>query len=106
MRAYVLAGKVIGAAEIVSLEGEETDSRRGDFRVRRVDLPAEAGKTAVAAVGLWGLRFAAVDFMVEAETSRYVLLECNSAPFFLSFEQQTGWDISSRLADYLLGRMR
>lgn len=106
VRAYVLAGRVIGAAEIVPVEGNESDSRRGDFRVRRVELPSEAEGIAVRAAGRWGLQFAAVDFMVHAGTSKYVVLECNSAPFFLNFEQQTGWDVSSRLADHLLERNR
>lgn len=106
VRAFVLDGKVIGAAEIASFEGSETDSRRGDVRVRRLQIPAEAEAIAIKAAGRWGLKFAAVDFMVEAGTHRHILLECNSAPFFLSFEQQTGWDISSRLADYLIGRRR
>jgi glutathione synthase/RimK-type ligase-like ATP-grasp enzyme len=104
LRVYVLGGRTIGSAEIVSIEGDETDSRRGEMRIRRVPLHPEAGRTAVAAARRWGLAFAAVDFMVEARTRRAFLLECNSAPFFLAFEQQTGWDISSRLADYLLGR--
>jgi glutathione synthase/RimK-type ligase-like ATP-grasp enzyme len=106
VRAYVLGGKVIGAAEIVPVEGGETDSRRGDIRVRRMEIPEDAARHAVRAAARWGLQFAAVDFMVDARSGRYALLECNSAPFFLSFEQQTGWDVSSRLADYLLGRMR
>jgi len=106
VRAYVLGRKVIGAAEIVSAEGDETDSRRGDIRVRRITLPEDAAGLAARAAARWGLQFAAVDFMVDAGSGRYSVLECNSAPFFLSFEQQTGWDVSSRLADYLLGRPR
>lgn len=106
VRAYVLGRKVIGSAEIVPVAGDETDSRRGDIRVRRTVIPEEAATAAVRAAARWGLQFAAVDFMVDAASGEYRVLECNSAPFFLAFEQQTGWDVSSRLADYLLGRMR
>ena len=45
--------------------------------------------------------FAAVDMMQESAAGRHVLLECNSAPFFVNFERATGLDISSRLATYL-----
>ncbi len=106
VRAYVVGGRVIGAAEVVPVEGDEVDSRRGEIRVRRRELPPEAARTAVRAAARWGLAFAAVDLMVDAAGGGYVVLECNSAPFFLAFEQQTGWDVSSRLADYLLGRFR
>ena len=102
LRAFVLDGAVIAAAEIVSRKGAETDTRRGDIRVRRVELPDEAARTAVAAAGRWGMIFAAVDFMLDARTGRYIILECNSAPFFVNFERMTGIPVSSRLAEYLV----
>ncbi len=104
VRAFVLGGDCLGAAEVIPLKGSETDSRRGETRVRRIDLPVEAAKLAVAAAGLWGMIFAAVDFMRDSVTGRYVLLECNSAPFFVGFEARTGIDVSGRLASHLAGR--
>lgn len=104
VRAFVLGSRVIGAAAVVSREGDETDSRRGGARVRRVTLPDAVAAVAVRAVACWGMHFAAVDFMVETRSGRYLVLECNSAPFFVNFEAQSGCDISSRLAEYLLGR--
>jgi len=104
VRAFVLDGEVIGAAEVVSRAGTETDSRRGDLRVRRVKLPDDAIRAAIDAVAIWGMPFAAVDFMVDARTRRFFVLECNSAPFFVNFERMTGVPVSSRLADYLIGR--
>jgi hypothetical protein len=50
------------------------------------------------------MTFSAVDFMREARSGRYLMLEANSAPFFVTFEARAGLDISGRLADYLLGR--
>ena len=97
----VLDGEVIGSAEVISSAGVETDSRRGDMRVRRVELPEEAAGAALATAERWGMIFAAVDFMVDARTGRYVILECNSAPFFVNFERYTGLPITSRLAAYL-----
>jgi glutathione synthase/RimK-type ligase-like ATP-grasp enzyme len=104
LRAFVLDGEVIGAAEVVTGSGEETDSRRGDIRVRRVDLPDEAARVALESAGRWGMIFAAIDFMVDARTGRYIILECNSAPFFVNFERYTGLPITSRLAAFLARR--
>jgi glutathione synthase/RimK-type ligase-like ATP-grasp enzyme len=104
LRAFVLDGEVIGAAEVVTQAGEETDSRRGEIRVRRTELPEVAARDAVAAVRHWGMTFAAVDFMVDARSGRYMILECNSAPFFVNFERMTGLPITGRLADFLVGR--
>lgn len=104
VRAFVLGGKVIGAAEVIPMSGSEIDSRRGDTRVRRISLPEAAARAAVAAAGRWGMPFSAVDFMRQSRTGEFVLLEANSAPFFVNFEARTGLDISGRLADHLIGR--
>ncbi len=101
VRAYVLDGRVIGAAVIVPARADDTDSRRDTQQVRRCDLPSAAAQTAVAAVSCWGMVFAAVDFMIDAASGDYLVLECNSAPFFVTFEQQTGLPITRELAGYL-----
>jgi hypothetical protein len=101
LRAFVLDGRVLGAAVVVPGQADDTDSRRDTGRVRRVTLPDAAAATAIAAARRWGLVFAAVDFMIEAVSGRYLLLECNSAPFFVSFEKQTGVPITGELAGFL-----
>lgn len=106
LRAYVLDGRVLGAAVIVPAAAGDTDSRRDTGRVRRVELPAEAAGVAVAAARRWGMTFAAVDFMVDAASGRHLLLECNSAPFFVSFEKQTGVPIAAELAGFLVAPRR
>ncbi len=106
VRAFVLGGEVIGAAETVSLDGAATDSRRGDIRVSRVKLPEEAARTAIAATACNGMPYSAVDFMRDEIGGRYLILECNSSPFFVNFERMSGCDISGRIADYLVGRRR
>ena len=106
VRAFVLDGRVLGAAEILTRSGEETDSRRGGGRVRRVELPVEAQRAATEAAALWGLSFAAVDFMSDERSKHHLVLECNSAPFFVEFERRTGIDVSGALADALLERRR
>lgn len=104
VRAFVLGDRMIGAAEVIPMAPSETDSRRGDTRVRRIALPDEAARTALAAARRWGMAFSAADFMRPSGGGRYVLLECNSAPFFVNFEARTGLDISGKLADHLIGR--
>jgi len=104
VRAFVVGSSVIGGAVIVPSDGAEVDSRRDTGRVARIELSDEAQRVALAAATHWGLPFCAVDFMLESGTGRFVLLECNSAPFFVTFERTTGIDVSSPLADLLLGR--
>ncbi|MEN8008366.1 MAG: hypothetical protein ABFS42_15260 [Candidatus Krumholzibacteriota bacterium] len=102
LRAFVLDGRVIGAAVIVPALADDTDSRRETQQVRRCDLPSEAVQTAVAAARCWGMPFSAVDFMIDAASGRHLVLECNSAPFFMTFEKQTGLQITKELAEYLI----
>jgi len=106
VRAFVVAGETIGAAAFIPLDGSEIDSRRGEARIQRVDLPEEAARYAERAAQQWGMTFAAIDFMHEETTGRYVVLECNSAPFFVAFEACTGVEVSGRLANHLLGIRR
>jgi glutathione synthase/RimK-type ligase-like ATP-grasp enzyme len=106
VRAFVVGREVVGAAEVIPADPAEIDSRRETARVRRVALPEEAGRAALAATRRFGLLFSAVDFQREAGTGRFVLLECNSAPFFVEFERRAGVDVSSALADLLTERPR
>jgi glutathione synthase/RimK-type ligase-like ATP-grasp enzyme len=106
VRAFVVGAECVGAAEVIPVDGREVDSRRGETRVRRIEPPPEAARDAVAAAGRWGMSFAAVDFMRDTRTGRFVLLECNSAPFFVAFEARTGIDVSGRLATHLLAKRR
>lgn len=104
VRAFVAGGEVLGAAEILPSDPGEVDSRRDTARLRRITLPEEARRAALAATQRFGIPFSAVDFMREAGSGRFWLLECNSAPFFVEFERRTGIDVSSALADLLTGR--
>lgn len=105
VRAFVVGGRLVGAAEIVPASGAEVDSRRDTGRVGRVVLSEQARAHALAAAKRFGLAFAAVDLM-RAAGGRHVVLECNSAPFFVEFERHTGIDVSSALADLLTERVR
>ncbi len=104
VRAFVIGRAVVGAAEVVGASAAATDSRRDTARVRAIAPPPEAAAAAVAAAARWGLAFAAVDFMRDERSGRWLLLECNSAPFFAELEKATGIPVSGALADLLTGR--
>ena len=106
VRAFVVGGSVIGAAEITIRKPGEIDSRRGASRLRRVRLPEGTRAQIARTAYRWGMGFAAVDLMRNPRNGKYWILECNSAPFFVVFERSTGIDVSSRLADYLVGQRR
>lgn len=104
VRVFVVGGRVVAAAEIDARD--PVDSRRGTTRVRGIDVPAEAARIAREAAALWEMPFCAVDFLREEGTGRWVLLECNSSPFFVAFERRAGRDVAGPLADLLCGRGR
>ncbi len=103
VRAFVLAGKVIAAAEIRSTD--PVDSRRGATRVRPLDPPRQVVEAALAAATCWRMPFCAVDLRRD-RSGEIAVLECNSAPFFAAFERRTGLDVAGPLADFLCGRGR
>jgi glutathione synthase/RimK-type ligase-like ATP-grasp enzyme len=106
VRAFVVGGRMLVAAEILGGGTGEVDSRRGETRVRRIELPGRVAEASTAAAEHWGMAFAGVDWLRAGDRREWVLLECNSAPFFVELERRTGVDIASALADLLLRRAR
>ena len=72
--------------------------------MRRIELPARVAETSTAVAEHWNMTFAGVDWMRAGAGQEWVLLECNSSPFFVELERRTGVDIASALADLLLRR--
>lgn len=106
VRAFVVGSRVIVGAEILPTGFGEVDSRRGTTRVRRIELPGEVCELSKTVTADWGMLFAGVDWMRAAGGREWVLLECNSSPFFVELERRTGADIGGALADLLLRRAR
>jgi glutathione synthase/RimK-type ligase-like ATP-grasp enzyme len=102
VRAFVVGERMLVAAEVLTQNFGEVDSRRGNARVRRMELPGKVAEASVAVTRHWGMHFAGVDWMRANGGREWVLLECNSSPFFVELERRTGVDISSNLADLLL----
>ncbi len=102
VRAFVVGERMLVAAEVLPQGFGEVDSRRGDARVRRIELPGKVAETSTNVAASWGMSFAGVDWMRASGGREWVLLECNSSPFFVELERRTGVDIASALADLLL----
>ncbi len=99
VRAYVVDGRVVGAAEIHS---EDLDYRRDEGAVMATALSDIEQAHALAAAQACGMAFTGVDFIRTPQRSW--LLECNPSPMFAVFEQKTGLDIATPLAACLARR--
>ncbi|NLV44557.1 MAG: hypothetical protein GXY07_08670 [Candidatus Hydrogenedentes bacterium] len=97
VRAYVIGGRVIAAAEIRS---EEVDYRRDEREVSPVRLTVAERRAAVTASRACGMAFTGVDLIRGKDGFR--VLECNPSPMFAVFEQKTGLDIAGPLAELLI----
>ncbi|MCC6407322.1 MAG: hypothetical protein IT453_09160 [Planctomycetes bacterium] len=106
VRAFVVGGRVVVAAESLPQTFGEVDSRRGTVRVKRIELPGEIAELSKAVAAHWDMSFAGVDWMRANAGRDWVLLECNSSPFFVELERRTGADIGGAIADMLLRRAR
>ena len=101
IRAYIVGGELVGAARILH-SGVSVDSSVGQTGVDPVELPPEAVRAGWAAAQHLGLTWTGMDFMREAQTGKYFILECNASAMFAGFSRQTGFDVPGALADLLL----
>ena len=99
VRAYVVGGRVVAAAEIRS---DEVDYRRDEQEVVPTRLSPEERRAAAAAARACGMAFTGVDLLRGADGFR--VLECNPSPMFAVFERKTGLDIAGPLARLLCRR--
>lgn len=97
VRAYVVAGRVVAAAEIHSTE---LDYRRAENDVVSARLTSAERDAAVAAAGACGMRFAGVDLI--RSPSGFWILECNPSPMFAAFERKTGLNVAGHLSQVLV----
>ena len=97
VRAYVVNGRVVGAAAIFS---ESVDYRGRETGVEAVRLSREERAACVRAARTCHMPFTGVD-LIRAR-GRFVVLECNPSPMFAGFEQAAGLDIAGPLAAFLV----
>ncbi|MBN2307546.1 MAG: hypothetical protein JXR94_01160 [Candidatus Hydrogenedentes bacterium] len=98
VRAYVVGGRVVAAAEIHS---PELDYRRQEDAVTPTRLAPAERAAALAAARACRMQFSGVDF-IRGGAGAFRVLECNPSPMFAVFEDKTGLDVANPLANLLL----
>jgi glutathione synthase/RimK-type ligase-like ATP-grasp enzyme len=105
VRATVVGHRVFAATIDSQIKGETTvDWRRGshpDLPHARHELPDGVALKCLAVVRLLGLRFAAIDLVLD-RTGEYWFLEANPNGQWAWIENRTGLPISSAIVDELL----
>ena len=101
VRAYFVGGRFIGAARILSSD-RAVDASVEPIGVACLTLPDEVTRMGRAAASHLGLAWTGMDFIRDAATGKYWVLECNASPMFVSFSRQTGVDVPGALADLLI----
>jgi glutathione synthase/RimK-type ligase-like ATP-grasp enzyme len=99
IRTYVI-GDAVFSAEIrsPSLDFREDSSAE----LIPVDLPAAVYQQCLAIRQALKLQWTAIDWRL-TPTQDYVFLEANPSPMFIYFEQKTGYPITEKLVQLLMG---
>jgi glutathione synthase/RimK-type ligase-like ATP-grasp enzyme len=105
IRAYLVGGRLVGAGEILHAD-DRVDSSLEQRGVEPVVLPQDVARLGWAAATHLGLAWTGMDFIREAKTGDYFILECNAAAMFAGFSAITGCDVAGAIADYLLELVR
>jgi RimK family alpha-L-glutamate ligase len=103
IRAFVVAGRVLGAIERRS-DGWRTNLARGGT-ARSISLPDEWCTLAVRAAAAVGADYAGVDLLADRNGTMYVL-EVNGIPGWKGLQEATGIDVAGRLLDFVATRHR
>lgn len=98
LRVYVVDGEVVAAGRIVN-EAETIDLRLENHTVESVTLRPEIERVAVKTAEELGLSFTGIDII--ADDDEFTILEANSAPMFVNFDEMAGTDVAGALADLL-----
>lgn len=98
LRVYIVADQVVSAYQI---ETAALDYRGHEQSIRSIDLSADLTDVARRAARLLRMRFTGIDFKHDAQ-GRAKLLELNSSPMFLGFDERAGSNVLGALADALV----
>jgi ribosomal protein S6--L-glutamate ligase len=99
IRALVVGRRVVAAMKRQAVAGEFRSNIHRGGKARKLRLPAEYRKTALAAARVLGLRVAGVD-MIESRDGPMVM-EVNSSPGLEGIEKATGEDVAGAIFEYL-----
>jgi ribosomal protein S6--L-glutamate ligase len=99
IRALVVGRKVVAAMRRQAVPGEFRSNIHRGGTAKKVRLPAECRKTALAAARVLGLRVAGVDMIESSEGP--MVMEVNSSPGLEGIEKTTGVDVAAAIIDYI-----
>lgn len=89
-RVHVVGDELVAAGRIAFDQDAGVDYRASEQGVERVDLPPAAVEDAHRAMAACGMRYTGLDLILEEVTGEHWILECNPAPMFAAFEDETG----------------
>ncbi len=101
LRAFVIAGKVIGAIRRQAQGDWRTNVAVG-ATASAITLDAETERMAVNAACAVGARAAGVDLLPDPRTDRLLVVEVNAVPGWKSLSSATGIDVATLLVRELL----
>jgi ribosomal protein S6--L-glutamate ligase len=99
IRALVVGRKVVAAMRRQAVAGEFRSNIHRGGTSRKIRLPAEYRKTALAAARVLGLRLAGVD-MIESKQGPMVM-EVNSSPGLEGIQKTTEIDVAAAIIDHM-----
>jgi ribosomal protein S6--L-glutamate ligase len=99
IRALVVGRRMVAAMRRKAVAGEFRSNIHRGGKAKKVRLPADYRKTALAAARVLGLRFAGVD-MIESDEGPMVM-EVNSSPGLEGIEKATGVDVAEAVIEHL-----
>jgi ribosomal protein S6--L-glutamate ligase len=105
IRAFVVGRKVVAAMRRQAVAGEFRSNIHRGGTARKLRLPAEYRKTALAAARVLGLTVAGVDLIESAEGP--MVMEVNSSPGLEGIQKTTGVDVAGAIIEHIersLGR--
>jgi ribosomal protein S6--L-glutamate ligase len=99
IRALVVGRKIVAAMRRQAVAGEFRSNIHRGGTARRIQLPAEYRKTALAAARVVGLRFAGVDLIETNEGP--MVMEVNSSPGLEGIQKTTSVDVAAAVIEHL-----
>ncbi|MBV9122624.1 MAG: 30S ribosomal protein S6--L-glutamate ligase [Planctomycetes bacterium] len=99
IRALVVGRRVVAAMRRQAVAGEFRSNIHRGGKSRKIRLPADYRKTALAAARVLGLRVAGVDMMESNEGP--MVMEVNSSPGLEGIQKTTGIDVAEAIIEHL-----
>jgi ribosomal protein S6--L-glutamate ligase len=99
IRAIVVGRRVVAAMKRQALAGEFRSNIHRGGTARKIRLPADFRRTAVAAARVLGLTVAGVDLIESAEGP--MVMEVNSSPGLEGIEKTTGVDVADAIIEHI-----